>query len=41
MLYKFVKRKLLYFFRHSVEPRIEALHAEQIFQGIFAQQCRQ
>lgn len=40
MLYNFVKRKLLDLYRHNVEPRIEALHAEQIYQRIFEQQCR-
>lgn len=41
MTYQFIKQKLLDLYRHNVEPRIEALHAEQIYQGIFAQQCRQ
>ena len=35
----FIKRRLLDLYRHNVEPRVEALHAEQIYQGIFAQQC--
>jgi hypothetical protein len=35
----YIKRRLLDLYRHNVEPRIEALHAEQIYQGIFAQQC--
>lgn len=40
MPYQFIKRKLLDIHRHNVQPRAEALHAEQIFQGIFEQQCR-
>jgi predicted O-methyltransferase YrrM len=38
---KYLKRKLLDLHRYNVQPRVEALHAEQIFQGIFDQQCRQ
>ncbi len=40
MPYQFIKRKLLDLYRYNVEPRVEALHAEQIYQGIFDQQCR-
>jgi hypothetical protein len=39
--YELLKRKLLDLFRYNVQPRVEALHAEQIFQGIFERQCRQ
>jgi hypothetical protein len=41
MVYELLKRKLLDLYRWNVLPRIEALHAEQIYQGIFDQQCRQ
>lgn len=41
MAYQLIKSKLLDIFRWEVQPRLEALHAEQIFQGIFAQQCAQ
>lgn len=41
MAYQLIKSKLLDIFRWEVQPRIEALHAEQIYQGIFAQQCAQ
>lgn len=37
---QFIKQRLLDLFRHNIQPRIEALHAEQIYQGIFTQQCR-
>ncbi|MBC7482381.1 MAG: hypothetical protein H7337_10905 [Rhizobacter sp.] len=37
----FIKRKILDLYRYNVQPRVEALHAEQIFQGIFQDQCRQ
>jgi len=40
MPYQYIKRKLLDLHRYNVQPRIEALHAEQIYQGIFEQQCR-
>lgn len=40
MLTSFIKRRALDLFRNNIEPRIEALHAEQIFQGLFDQQCR-
>lgn len=36
----YIKHKLLDLFRYNLQPRFEALHAEQIYQGIFAQQCR-
>jgi hypothetical protein len=36
----FLKKRLLDLYRNNVLPRIEALHAEQIYQGIFTQQCR-
>lgn len=39
MAYQLIKNKLLDIFRWEVQPRLEALHAEQIYQGIFAQQC--
>ena len=39
MLYQVIKKRLLDIFRWEVLPRVEALHAEQIYQGIFAQQC--
>jgi hypothetical protein len=39
MAYQLIKSKLLDIFRWEVQPRFEALHAEQIYQGIFAQQC--
>jgi predicted O-methyltransferase YrrM len=38
--YEFAKHKLLELFRYNLQPRFEALHAEQTYQGIFAQQCR-
>lgn len=41
MAYQLIKSKLLDIFRWEVQPRLEALHAEQIYQGIFAQQCAQ
>lgn len=34
-----LKTKLIQFFQFNFQPRIEALHAETIFQGIFNQQC--
>lgn len=40
MAYELIKRKLLDLFRYNLQPRFEALHAEQIYQGIFMQQCR-
>ena len=40
MVYQYIKSKLLDLYRHNIEPRAEALHAEQIYQGIFIQQCR-
>lgn len=40
MPYQFIKHKLLDLYHHNVLPRVEALHAEQIYQGIFEQQCR-
>ena len=40
MPYSLVKHKLLDLFRYNLQPRFEALHAEQIYQGIFTQQCR-
>ena len=40
MAYELLKRKLLDLFRYNLQPRFEALHAEQIYQGIFIQQCR-
>jgi hypothetical protein len=40
MPYQWVKHKLLDLYRHNVEPRLEALHAETIYQGLFDQQCR-
>lgn len=40
MAYELVKKKLLDLFRYNLQPRFEALHAEQIYQGIFMQQCR-
>jgi hypothetical protein len=39
MPYQLLKGKLLDIYRWEILPRIEALHAEQIYQGIFAQQC--
>lgn len=39
MAYQLIKKKLLDIFRWEVQPRLEALHAEQVYQGIFAQQC--
>jgi hypothetical protein len=41
MPYGLIKKKLLDIYRWDVLPRIEALHAEQIYQGIFAQHCAQ
>lgn len=41
MAYQLIKSKLLDIFRWEVQPRLEALHAEQVYQGIFAQQCAQ
>jgi hypothetical protein len=41
MVYKAAKQKLLDFFQYNIAPRIEGLHAEQIFQGIFHRQCDQ
>jgi hypothetical protein len=35
----FIKRRLLNFFGWDIAPRLPALHAEQIYQGIFSQQC--
>lgn len=40
MAYSFVKRRLLDFFRNDIRPHLETLHAEQIFQNIFSEQCR-
>ena len=40
MAYARIKQKLLDLFRHNLQPRFEALHAEQTYQGIFTQQCR-
>lgn len=39
MLSKIVKKKILSFIQFNFQPRIEALHSESIFQGIFNQQC--
>lgn len=39
MPYELINRKLLDVFRWELQPRFEALHAEQIYQGIFRQQC--
>ena len=39
MAYQLIKQKLLDLYRWDVLPRLEALHAEHIYQGIFAQQC--
>lgn len=39
MLSKIIKRKLIDFIQFNFQPRIEALHAESIFQGLFNQQC--
>jgi predicted O-methyltransferase YrrM len=35
-----IKEKALDLYRYNVLPRIEALHSEQVYQGIFDQQCR-
>lgn len=40
MAYQFIKNKLLDLYRFNIEPRFDALHKEQIMQGIFDQQCR-
>lgn len=39
MLKHVLKDKLIQFFQFNFQPRIEALHAETIFQGLFNQQC--
>lgn len=39
MLSKIIKRKLINFIQFNFQPRIESLHAENIFQGLFNQQC--
>jgi hypothetical protein len=39
MLVTLAKTKALEFFRYNFQPRFESLHAEQIFQGLFNQQC--
>lgn len=39
MFSKAIKSKLIYFIQYNFQPRIEALHSEAIFQGLFNQQC--
>jgi hypothetical protein len=39
MAYQLIKQKLLDIYRWEMLPRLEALHAEQVYQGIFAHQC--
>jgi hypothetical protein len=38
MAYQLIKQKLLDIYRWEMLPRLEALHAEQVYQGIFEQQ---
>jgi hypothetical protein len=39
MLKETLKNKLIQFIQFNFQPRIEALHSETIFQGLFNQQC--